>query len=86
MTQIIRSNGTTEEVKNKLTLKFMQGVVGGDIEIIPFGNDKELICNEEGKLQGLPLNVIATKLWIDYYGGADLIVGDVIITDSKELD
>ena len=39
-------------------LKSMQSVVGGDIQAIYTFDDEEiaLICNEEGKLIGLPFN------------------------------
>ena len=48
--------------KPKLTeigssLEEMQAVVGGDIEeYMPFDDDVAIICNEEGKMIGLPLN------------------------------
>lgn len=39
------------------TLEAMQAVVGGDIEeYMPFEDDVAIICNEEGKVQGLPPN------------------------------
>jgi hypothetical protein len=39
------------------TLKSMQEVVGGYIEALyPFNEAVALICNEEGKLLGLPFN------------------------------
>lgn len=39
------------------TLEAMQNLVGGDIEeYMPFEDDVAIICNEEGKLNGLPLN------------------------------
>lgn len=39
------------------TLKAMQEVVGGYIEALyPFEESVALVCNEEGKLLGLPLN------------------------------
>ena len=39
------------------TLEAMQKVVGGDIEeYMPFEDEVAIICNEEGKLIGLPLN------------------------------
>lgn len=39
------------------TLEAKQGAVGGYIEVIhPFDDNVALICNEEGKLLGLPLN------------------------------
>ena len=39
------------------TLEAMQAVVGGDIEeYMPFEDEVAIICNEEGKLTGLPPN------------------------------
>lgn len=39
------------------TLKAMQNIVGGDIEVYrPFDDDVAIVCNEEGKVKGLPLN------------------------------
>ena len=39
------------------SLEAMQAVVGGDIEeYMPFEDEVAIICNEEGKLNGLPLN------------------------------
>ena len=60
-----------KEIDN--TLAAMQQVVDGYIQMVfPWRNDVALICNEEGKLMGLPLN--STKL---YEAGnlIDLIVG-----------
>jgi hypothetical protein len=38
-------------------LKALQGVVGGSIQAVyPYEEPVVLICNEEGKLEGLPLN------------------------------
>ena len=38
-------------------LESMQKIVGGSIEAVyPFADSVALICNEEGKLLGLPLN------------------------------
>ena len=39
------------------SLKEMQKAVGGSIQILyPFGEPVALVCSEEGKLLGLPLN------------------------------
>ena len=43
-----------KEVENKLSV--LQNIVGGYIETVFIGNDIILICNEEGKLMGLPYN------------------------------
>lgn len=39
------------------SLEAMQALVGGDIEeYMPFDDEAAIICNEEGKISGLPLN------------------------------
>ena len=46
-----------ERMKIPGDLKSMQKVVGGDIQAIyPFEEPIALVCHEEGKLIGLPLN------------------------------
>lgn len=42
------------EIKNELSV--LQELVGGYIEVVRVDNDVLLICNEEGKLQGLQPN------------------------------
>lgn len=45
----------TVEIEN--SLEAMQAVVGGDIEeYMPFKDEIAIVCNEEGKINGLPLN------------------------------
>lgn len=44
-------------VKIEDALKAMQCIVGGDIEVYrPFDDDVAIVCNEEGKVKGFPLN------------------------------
>lgn len=45
---------TVEHIDN--TLEALQGIVGGNIEVITVATDCVLICNEEGRLLGLPEN------------------------------
>ena len=54
------------------TLEELQAAVGGYIETVTFASDAVAICNEEGRLQGLPHN--CTFLGIDFVGPI-LIVG-----------
>ncbi|TAH63386.1 MAG: DUF3846 domain-containing protein [Gottschalkiaceae bacterium] len=50
--------GQEPEVRDLgLSLKEMQGMVEGHIEMIsPFNDTAVIVCNEEGKINGLPLN------------------------------
>ena len=54
------------------TLEAFQQAVGGFIEALYITTDIVLICNEEGRLRGLPYNT--TFLGADFYGPV-LIVG-----------
>ena len=63
------------DIKNDL--KTFQEKVGGPIEVIyPYADLVGLICNEEGKLQGLPLN----RALGDY----DIIAGTFLIVGLQE--
>lgn len=88
---ILRTDGTVEMRKTEaedgvLTLRELQNAVGGHIEVcgtrVP---ETVMIVNEEGKLDGLGVNVKATKM----LGGVflDIIVGDAAIVkeDGEEL-
>lgn len=59
------------------TLKALQAAVGGYIEVVGLDHDSVLICNEEGKLMGLPGN---RRL------GNDIIVGTFLITGKGNDD
>ena len=66
-----------QEVEN--TLESLQNMVGGYLECVyPFGDPVALLCNEEGKLSGLPYNrALRTeegKIY-DIVAGTFLIVG-----------
>jgi len=87
MGKLIKTDGTILEIepKNKpcFSLKEMQGFVGGYIECVYLTDDKIMVVNEEGKLNGLPLNTVATKM---YNNPHDIIVGNVIVLDAKEIN
>jgi hypothetical protein len=85
-------NETTIHIfdKTEPTLEEAQKIVGGYVEGITFPNNDYLIVNEEGKLNGLPLNVKATKLWREtftkdnsVFGYDDFIVGNVILIKAE---
>lgn len=65
-------------------LKALQGVVGGNIEAVyPFEEPIALICNEEGKLEGLPLNRALRDENGEIY---DIISGPFFIAGLGEED
>ena len=54
---VVEPGGMPQNVEIKRTLEAMQAVVGGYIQAVyPFDEEIALICNEEGKLEGLPWN------------------------------
>lgn len=79
---IIYTNGEVREVSPKtppyFSLKEMQTAVGGYIENVYLDDGKIMVVNEEGKLNNLPVNAVATEL---YNNPLDVIVGDVLVAD-----
>ena len=65
------------EIDNELTA--LQKAVGGHIETVTIASDACLICDEEGRLKGKPLNARASILGI-------LVVGDVLVVGVNEDD
>ncbi len=54
---VIEPGKCSEEKEIGGSLADMQQLVGGYIQVVyPFAEEVALVCNEEGKLQGLPLN------------------------------
>jgi len=84
--QLVSTNGDVKSVKPKnnktFSLKELQSYVDGYIQIVKTRDDRLMIMNEEGKINNLPYNEIATSLYI--YGSHDVVVGNVLVTD-KEL-
>lgn len=59
------------------TLEAMQSLVEGDIEeYMPFDDEVAIICNEEGKMRGLPLN---RAVYVDNKEMGDIIAGKFFI-------
>lgn len=80
-------NGSIQEKQfsnEKINLKEMQDCVGGYIEFVYLPDNKILVVNEEGKLNNLPLNGLATMKFWDNIG--DILVGDVLLIDQKYIN
>jgi hypothetical protein len=88
MALLVKVDGTTEEleVPKKDSLKFLQSIVGGYIEMAPCNHSEYAgaICDEEGKLKRKPINDVATKMAgvLPY----DVLVGDVLFFKEGEVD
>lgn len=72
---LVKPNEIPEEIEIENTLEAKQKIVGGYIEQAYLPNDDSvvLICNEEGKISGMPLN---RYIGHDIIAGPFLIVGD----------
>lgn len=73
------------------SLEEMQAFVGGRIELVYLSNGDHLVINEEGLLDGLPINQKATNTWWNDLGldgsGIDIqrvppLVGNVILVEG----
>lgn len=88
MATIFKIDGKIEIIKpangTDFSLNEMKEIVNGYIEILPIGENLLMVCNEEGKLMGLPVNENAT-LAVLGYGIIDIIAGDVLICRTDEI-
>lgn len=78
MKVIIKEVGKAPVIKDiENTLDTLKSLVGGYIEVVSMEDNIILICNEEGKMQGLPPN---------FSMGYDVIVGTAVFVsfDGKE--
>ena len=90
MATILTTDGEMIEMGHNPSLESMKKAVDGYIEYVPLPEEVQAItgfawlyCNEEGKLMGLPPNVLATGL---AFGDTphDIIVGDVVLCKENE--
>ena len=71
---------TVKEIQSKNddpSLSDAQKFVGGWVECVHLDTGT-LIVDEEGKLKDKPVNEVASKMYADKYGDADIILGDAI--------
>ena len=74
---IVEPNKESYQIKIEHTLKNLQKIVGGYIEILQLDYNTDLVCNDEGKIYRLPLN-----RFVDY----DIIAGTFIIAGHKDSE
>jgi uncharacterized linocin/CFP29 family protein len=65
------------------SLKKLQDIVGGYIQIVPAVDNKIMVVNEEGKYTGQQSNPCATELM--EHRSSDFIVGPVLICDPEHV-
>ena len=82
---IVEGGKRPYEVELEHDLESMCHCVGGDIEAVyePGGRNAALICNDEGKLLGLPWNRALTD---DHGVPYDIVCGTFFVAGLKEDD
>ena len=79
---LVEPNKTARIVEMNLTLENTQKTVGGLIQAVyPFEDEVALVCNDEGKIIGLPLNRGLTDEKGDIY---DIVAGTFFICGLSE--
>lgn len=74
---LVQPNKFPKMIEIESELEAMQRVVGGDIEeYMPFEDEVAIVCNEEGKVNGLPLN---RAVYSDEKEMIDIVAGDFFI-------
>lgn len=88
--EIITTDGDSLEVQpangRKFSLRELQAVVEGYIEIITLPDGRLMILNEDGNALGLPPNPVATVIAHNALTEENGIVGDVLVCDSSLID
>ena len=83
MAQIIKTTGEIIETEpsngTDFSLTELQAVVGGFIEVVHLPDGRLMVVNDEGKLNGSPVNPKASELY------PDIIVGDVLVCEHYEI-
>lgn len=87
MAMLIKTDGQIEKVApangKDFTLEEMQKLVGGLVEVVKTISGKYALINEEGKVNGLPINLKATAITVLSLN--DFICGDMVICNAGEL-
>lgn len=80
---VLKADNTTERLE-EISLKTLQGAVGGWVQALTF-QDFTMWVNEEGKLiDGMEPNVLATSMFIDEFNYQDVILGNVVFTGGAD--
>lgn len=89
MAKIYKEDGTQKEVEPQngkyFTLRELQEIVGGLIEMVYLKNKRVMVVNEEGKILGLDLNVEATEIVSTEIGMFDIIVGTALVCETSQI-
>lgn len=73
------ANGTDYQLEE------LQGYVDGLIEIVPLTDGDIMVLNEEGLINDLPINPLATAIFQQATGNPGYIFGNVVICKDNEV-
>ena len=89
MAKLYLVDGTVKDVSPKngtdFSLEELNGFVEGWIETLYLEDDGVMVINEEGKLEGLDINVNATAIFRKHYSHDDFIVGNALVCKTTEI-
>ena len=74
-------------------LEAMQAIVGGYIEVYPIADDVSIVCNEEGKMNGMELNrpiyqdgeIIEIIAGTFFIAGYDYSIGEFVSLTEEQI-
>tara|TARA_B110000285_G_C14881655_1_gene494205 strand:+ start:300 stop:587 length:288 start_codon:yes stop_codon:yes gene_type:complete len=87
--QVLEASGSVTKhyfKGTKATLKEMQDLVGGNIELLSLDNNKVMVVNENGLNEQLNLNKAAMMYLYDFGYTEFPVVGDVIVVSKEFFD
>jgi hypothetical protein len=68
------------------TLKVLQTAVDGWVQVVDLTSTMSIWVNEEGKMNGLPYNKIATDIFQRRFGAVDVMVGNAVLTGGTDSE
>jgi hypothetical protein len=77
--EVIDLGDTVEESSDALS-----NAVDGWYQAVDINETLTMWMNEEGKIDGLPFNAIATKLFQARFGMVDIIMGNAVLTGGAD--
>jgi hypothetical protein len=88
---LLNPDGRREDVNPKngkdFKLDELQGLLGGNIQILHMRHGELMVINEDGKLLDLPLNKDSTVIakWKGVISSKDCIVGTVLVCHKSQI-
>lgn len=81
---VVSPDGRLRFHDDKPSLEDLQAAVGGDVETFPAPNGGLVYLNEEGKLDGLRRNTLATNWLHEFLMDGDYIAGPIVVAGSLD--